>query len=163
MRSLWTTLKRKYPEYAALGIPYNLSNVPYSSSNSARTSDLLFMAAVILSEDPFQFVDENLNIENLDDPRAKDLFSALQEAHKEGFWMWKGFCLSVLMRLPRALSEKSIPPVNYRQSREDHKGRIGSEKESCFRKKAERACSSSQIIFGGYRSATRKADPRRNN
>ncbi len=63
---------------------YNLSNVPYSSSNSARTSDLLFMAAVILSEDPFQFVDENLNIENLDDPRAKDLFSALQEAHKEG-------------------------------------------------------------------------------
>ncbi|OQB94723.1 MAG: DNA primase [Spirochaetes bacterium ADurb.Bin110] len=64
---------------------YSLSNnVPYGSSNSARTSDLLFMAAIILSENPFQFIDENLDIEYFDDPRAKDLFSALQEAQKEG-------------------------------------------------------------------------------
>lgn len=42
------------------------------------------MAAIILSENPFQFIDENLDIENFDDPRAKDLFLALQEAQKEG-------------------------------------------------------------------------------
>jgi len=63
---------------------YGISNLPYGSSNSARTSDLLFMAAIILSENPFQFIDENLDIENFDDPRAKDLFLALQEAQKEG-------------------------------------------------------------------------------
>ena len=75
--------KRKYPMRRTRDT-YGISNLPYGSSNSARTSDLLFMAAIILSENPFQFIDENLDIENFDDPRAKDLFLALQEAQKEG-------------------------------------------------------------------------------
>ncbi|GAB6275931.1 MAG: DNA primase [Rectinema sp.] len=60
------------------------SNSLPGASNSARTSDLVFVAAAILSNDPFQLLSVSLDSDNIDDPRAKDLFSALQEAQKEG-------------------------------------------------------------------------------
>jgi hypothetical protein len=37
-----------------------------------------------LSSSPFQLLSENLDSDSIDDPRARDLFSALQEAQKEG-------------------------------------------------------------------------------
>lgn len=55
-----------------------------SVSHSARTADLVFVAAAILSDNPFQLLVPNLDNESIDDSRAKDLFSALQEAQKEG-------------------------------------------------------------------------------
>lgn len=54
------------------------------TSHSARTSDLVFVAAAILSSDPFRLLSEHLDSDSIDDPRARDLFSALQEAQKEG-------------------------------------------------------------------------------
>jgi len=52
--------------------------------HSARTADLVFLSAVILSEDPFRILASDLNIESIEDPRAKDLYVALSEAEKEG-------------------------------------------------------------------------------
>ncbi len=50
---------------------------------SARTADIVFLAAVILSEDPFQILSTGLTIENLEDTRARDLYAAIVDAHKE--------------------------------------------------------------------------------
>jgi DNA primase len=52
--------------------------------HSARTADLVFLGAAILSEEPFRILASDLNIESIEDPRAKDLYIALSEAEKEG-------------------------------------------------------------------------------
>jgi DNA primase len=60
------------------------SNLTPSTSNSARTSDLVFVAAAILSHNSFQLLSANLDSDDIDDPRARDLFAALQDAQKDG-------------------------------------------------------------------------------
>ena len=66
---------------------YRSRNSPSPASSilhSARTSDLVFVAAAILSNDPFWLLSEHLDSDSFDDPRARDLFSALQDAQREG-------------------------------------------------------------------------------
>ncbi|HCX96448.1 MAG TPA: hypothetical protein DHU26_05630, partial [Spirochaetaceae bacterium] len=59
-------------------------SVPMGSSGSARTADLVFIAAVILSNNPFLPSVLQLDSEDIEDARAKDLIAALKEAEKEG-------------------------------------------------------------------------------
>lgn len=46
----------------------------------ARTADLFFMTAVVLCPDSFPRVKASINVDDLDDTRAQDLFLALEEA-----------------------------------------------------------------------------------
>ncbi len=55
--------------------------VPRRTGNfGARTADLFFMTAVVLFPEAFLQVKESIRSDDLDDPRARDLFFALEEA-----------------------------------------------------------------------------------
>lgn len=60
------------------------SSAPAGGHGSARTADLIFIAAVILSDNPFLPAVLQLESEDLEDARARDLVAALKEAEKEG-------------------------------------------------------------------------------
>jgi DNA primase len=60
------------------GEPASIPSVRRPSA-MARTSDLLFMTAAVLRPETFSRVRESLGKDDLDDPRAVDLFSALEE------------------------------------------------------------------------------------
>ncbi len=62
----------------------SVQNSPHTTAISARTADLVFLAAIVLSEDPFRILSSGLKIESMDDARARDLYAAIADAHKEG-------------------------------------------------------------------------------
>lgn len=57
---------------------------PLQRSRAARTLDLLFMTAVILSDASRETIVSKLTEEDLEDQRARDLLSALKEAEHDG-------------------------------------------------------------------------------
>ncbi|MDD3980869.1 MAG: DNA primase [Spirochaetia bacterium] len=56
------------------------SSSPQRRSVEARTADLFFMAAVVLCPESFDRVRQHIRLEDLEDPRARDLYLALEEA-----------------------------------------------------------------------------------
>ncbi|MFA6366646.1 MAG: DNA primase [Candidatus Hydrogenedentales bacterium] len=59
----------------------NDNSVPRRTGNfGARTADLFFMTAVVLFPEAFLQVKDSIRSDDLDDPRARDLFFALEEA-----------------------------------------------------------------------------------
>jgi DNA primase (bacterial type) len=53
---------------------------PLRRGLEARTADLFFMAAVVLCPESFVRVRQHIQLEDLEDPRARDLYLALEEA-----------------------------------------------------------------------------------
>jgi len=62
----------------------SVQNSPQTTAISARTADLVFLAAILLSENPFRILSSELKIERIEDARARDLYTAIADAQKEG-------------------------------------------------------------------------------
>ncbi len=76
--------RRPAPSGAPLGAP---SGAPFGASSgagerSARTDELVFMAAVALNADRFAGIRSVIKAEDLDDFRARDIFIALEESFR---------------------------------------------------------------------------------
>ncbi|MCX7775205.1 MAG: DNA primase [Spirochaetaceae bacterium] len=61
-----------------------IAQTPGQGQSRVRTADLLFMTAVALQPEFFNTVRAHVGKYDLDDPRARDLFEALEEAEVEG-------------------------------------------------------------------------------
>ncbi len=75
-----TAPDQRHPPRQAEGIG------PAQKAGIARTADYFFMTAVLLKPELFPSVQEAINPDDFDDPRARDIFSALLEASQNGIW-----------------------------------------------------------------------------